>query len=160
VHVRPVAPTDAPHLQEMIRRTDPDDIRMRFLHAMKQLPDKLAARLSQIDYAREMAFLAIDESDGSVLGVSRLVADANNERAEYAVIVRTDWKGRGLGYALMNRLIEHARARGLHELFGDVLGENAPMLKMCRELGFQIAASADDRAICNVKLALAKTKAG
>jgi len=160
VHVRPVAPTDAPHLQEMIRRTDPDDIRMRFLHAMKQLPDKLAARLSQIDYAREMAFLAIDESDGSVLGVSRLVADANNERAEYAVIVRTDWKGRGLGYALMNRLIEHARARGLHELFGDVLGENAPMLKMCRELGFQIAASADDGAICNVKLALAKTKAG
>jgi acetyltransferase len=155
VHVRPVAPTDAPHLQEMIRRTDPDDIRMRFLHAMKQLPDKLAARLSQIDYAREMAFLAIDESDGSVLGVSRLVADANNERAEYAVIVRTDWKGRGLGYALMNRLIEHARARGLHELFGEVLGENARMLKMCRELGFAIAPSPDDRAICNVKLALA-----
>jgi len=154
VRVRPVAPTDAPHLQELIRRTDPDDIRMRFMHAMKQLPDKLAARLSQIDYAREMAFLAIDETDGAVLGVSRLVADANNERAEYAVIVRTDWKGRGLGYALMNRLIEHARARGLRELFGEVLGENTRMLKMCRELGFEVAPSPDDPAICNVRLGL------
>ena len=154
VDVRPVAPTDAPRLQEMIRRTDPSDIRMRFLHAMKQLPDKLAARLSQIDYAREMAFLAIDESDESVLGVSRLVADANNDRAEYAVIVRSDWKGRGLGYALMTRLIDHARARGLRELFGEVLTENAPMLRMCRELGFEVAPSPDDRHICNVSLTL------
>lgn len=155
IDVRPIAPTDAPRLQEMIRRTDPKDIRMRFLHAMKQLPDKLAARLSQIDYAREMAFLAIDEGDGSVLGVSRLVADANNERAEYAVIVRTDWKGRGLGYALMNRLIDHARGSGLKELFGEVLAENAPMLGMCRELGFRVKPSRDDQHICDVRLALA-----
>jgi len=154
VAVRPITPTDAPRLQEMIRRTDPGDIRMRFLHAMKQLPDKLAARLSQIDYAREMAFLAVDETDETVLGVSRLVADANNERAEYAVIVRTDWKGRGLGYGLMNRLIDHARSRGLTELFGEVLTENRAMLNMCRELGFSVKASKDDRNICDVRLAL------
>jgi acetyltransferase len=86
--------------------------------------------------------------------VSRLVADANNERAEYAVMVRTDWKGRGLGYALMNRLIEHARACGLDALFGEVLSENRPMLKMCRELDFKVVPSKDDHAICNVTLAL------
>ncbi len=94
----------------MIRRSDPGDIRMRFLHAMKELPGKLAARLSQIDYAREMAFVAIGEPDGGVVGVSRLAGDANNERAEYAVLVRSDWKGRGLGYGLMTRL-DRARAR-------------------------------------------------
>jgi acetyltransferase len=154
VAVRPIAPTDAPRLQEMIRRTDPEDIRLRFLHSMRQLPDKLAARLSQIDYAREMAFLAIDESDDAVLGVSRLVADANNERAEYAVMVRSDWKGRGLGFALMKRLIDHARASGLRVLFGEVLAENSRMLQMCRELGFQVVPSSEDRNICNVTLAL------
>jgi acetyltransferase len=155
VEVRPIEPTDAPHLQEMIRRTDPNDIRMRFLHMMKTLPDKLAARLSQIDYAREMAFVAVGEADGGIVGVSRLVGDANNERAEYAVMVRSDWKGRGLGYALMGRLIEHARERGLKELFGEVLAENQPMLEMCRALGFSIESNPDDRQICNVRLQLA-----
>lgn len=154
VEVRPIEPTDAPHLQEMIRRSDPSDIRMRFLHAMKELPGKLAARLSQIDYAREMAFVAIGGPDGGVVGVSRLAADANNERAEYAVLVRSDWKGRGLGYGLMTRLIGHARERGLKELFGDVLAENRPMLEMCRALGFTIESSPEDRQICNVTLKL------
>ena len=154
VDIRPIAPTDAPRLQDMISRTDPHDIRLRFLHSMQKLPDKLAARLSQIDYAREMAFVALDESDGSIVGVSRLVGDANNERAEYAVIVRSDWKGRGLGFALMNRLIDHARGRGLRELFGEVLAENSAMLAMCRELGFDVAASTGDRQIRDVTLTL------
>jgi acetyltransferase len=154
VEVRPIEPTDAPRLQEMIRRTDPNDIRMRFLHMMKELPDKLAARLSQIDYAREMAFVAVGEADGGIVGVSRLVGDANNERAEYAVMVRSDWKGRGLGYALMGRLIEHARERGLKELFGEVLAENHAMLEMCRGLGFSIESNPDDRQISNVRLHL------
>jgi acetyltransferase len=154
VSIRPIEPTDAPLLQEMIRRSDPKDIRMRFLHAMKELPDKLAARLSQIDYAREMAFIAIGEPADGVVGVSRLVGDANNERAEYAVLVRTDWKGRGLGYALMTRLIGHARDRGLKELFGEVLTENRAMLDMCRGLGFSIDSSPEDLQICNVRLKL------
>ena len=154
VQVRPVEPADAPRLQDLIRRTDPKDIRMRFLHAMKALPDQLAARLSQIDYAREMAFVASGGPDAGIVGVSRLVGDANNERAEFAVLVRTDWIGRGLGYALMRRLIGHARERGLRELFGDVLAENARMIEMCRTLGFAIASSAEDRRLCTVTLRL------
>ena len=154
VAVRPIEPSDAPRLQDMIRRTDPKDIRMRFLHTMKALPDKLAARLSQIDYAREMAFVASGGADEGIVGVARLVGDANNERAEFAVLVRSDWIGRGLGYALMRRLIGHARERGLRELFGDVLAENARMIEMCRTLGFSIASSPEDRQLCTVTLRL------
>jgi acetyltransferase len=69
-------------------------------------------------------------------------------------MVRSDWKGRGLGYALMGRLIEHARERGLKELFGEVLAENHAMLEMCRGLGFSIESNPDDRQISNVRLHL------
>ncbi|MCG8548346.1 MAG: GNAT family N-acetyltransferase, partial [Alphaproteobacteria bacterium] len=154
IPVRPILPTDGPHLQELIRRTNREDIRLRFLHAMKILPDALAARLSQIDYAREMAFVATEEADGGIIGVSRLAGDANNERAEFAVMVRSDWKGQGLGYALMVRLIEYARDRGLKELFGDVLAENRPMLTMCRELGFAVETTTEDPQLCTTALTL------
>jgi acetyltransferase len=138
VRVRPVRPPDAPRLQEMIQRSDLRDIRMRFLHAMKRLPDQLAARLSQIDYTREMAFVAVAPGTRDLVGVSRLAADPDGHSAEYAVFVRSDWKGRGLGRALMDRIIGYAGERGLGELFGEVLAENEPMLRMCRELGFRI----------------------
>ena len=166
VSVRPIRPADAPRLQEMIRRSEPADIRMRFMHAMKELPDKLAARLSQIDYAREMAFVAVEDGDqggqgnrgdavdGCIIGVSRLVSDANNDRAEYAVIVRSDWKGKGLSYGLMLRLIEHARERGLGTLFGEVLAQNRPMLEMCRHLGFEVRVNPDDPRLCDATLTL------
>lgn len=143
LRIRPVRPPDAPRLQDMIRRSDLRDIRMRFLHTMKRLPDQLAARLSQIDYTREMAFVAVEPGTRHLVGVSRLAADPDAHSAEYAVFVRTDWKGRGLGRALMNRIIEYARERGLGELFGEVLAENEPMLQMCRELGFRIERAAE-----------------
>jgi acetyltransferase len=155
VSVRPIRPTDAPRLKEMFRRADPKDIRMRFMHAMKELPDKLAARLSQIDYAREMAFVAFEGDGGDeAIGVSRLAADANNERAEFAVMVRTDWKGKGLGYGLMGLLIDHARARGLGELFGEILSENQPMIAMCKELGFTVKPMAGEPSISEAVLSL------
>jgi acetyltransferase len=125
------------------------------MHAMKELPDKLAARLSQIDYAREMAFVAFEGDGGDeAIGVSRLAADANNERAEFAVMVRTDWKGKGLGYGLMGLLIDHARARGLGELFGEILSENQPMIAMCKELGFTVKPMAGEPSISEAVLSL------
>jgi acetyltransferase len=113
---------------------------------MKTLPAPLAARLTQIDYDREMAIVATDTSgpEDELLGVVRIACDPDNERAEYAVLVRSDLKGRGLGYALMNRIIDYARRRGTGEIFGDVLRENAAMLNLCRELGFTAEAKADD----------------
>ena len=143
VRVRPIRPTDAPRLQEMIERSDLRDIRMRFLHAMKHLPDQMAVRLSEIDYDRDMAFVAVAPGTRKLVGVSRLAADPVGDSAEYAVFVRTDWKGRGLGRALMDRLIDYARGRELDALYSEVLAENDRMLRMCRELGFRIEHAAE-----------------
>jgi acetyltransferase len=111
----------------------------------------LAARLTQIDYDREMAFVAIapDDQDaairrGDILGVSRLAADPDNERAEFAVTVRSDFKGRGLGWSLMQELIGYATARGTGWLHGAVLRDNEHMIKLCRDLGFTLEDDPED----------------
>jgi acetyltransferase len=148
VHVRAIRPEDAPALQRLVERMDPEDVRMRFFMTMRELPQALAARLSQIDYDREMALVA--EGDDGIVGVARFASDPDRRRAEYAIAVRSDWKGHGLGYALLGRIIEVARARGIGELFGDVLQENHAMLKMNREHGFAIDAHPDDAALVRV----------
>jgi acetyltransferase len=84
----------------------------------------------------------------------RLIADPDNERAEYAVTVRSDWTGRGLGWLLMEHIIAYARKRGVSEIFGDVLAENASMLRICRELGFALEPLADDPAVTRAILKL------
>ena len=89
-----------------------------------------------------------------MLGVVRVHADANYERGEYASLVRSDMKGRGLGYLLMQLIIEYARSEGLTTIEGQVLSENATMLAMCRELGFEIRSDPQDLDACIVKLAL------
>jgi len=143
VRVRPVRPTDAPRLQEMIERSDHRDIRLRFLHSMKNLPDQMAVRLSNLDYDRDMAFVAVAPGTRKLVGVSRLAADVEGDGAEYAIFVRTDWKGRGLGRALMLRLIDYARDRMFGGLYSEVLAENDRMLRLCRELGFRIEYAAE-----------------
>jgi acetyltransferase len=124
---------------------------------MKALPQAMAARLSQIDYDREMALVADAPGSGTdgIVGVARFSSEPDRRRAEYAIAVRSDWKGRGLGYALLGRIIEAARARGIGELYGDVLQENQAMLKMNREHGFAIAAHPDDPALVRVTRRLA-----
>jgi acetyltransferase len=155
--VRPIRPEDEPAIHAMFRKLSPDAIRLRFFSAMRELPHHLAARLTQIDYDREMAFVAVPaapDSPAEVFGVSRLAADPDNERAEYAVLVRSDLVGRGLGHALMERLIAYARARGLGEIFGHVLRENAAMLDLARNLGFSADADTDDAAVVTTRLKL------
>jgi acetyltransferase len=142
ITLRPVRPEDEPLLQDLFAHMSSEDIRLRFFAPIRELGHSLAARLSQIDYDREMALLA--EHDGATLGVARYFADPDRLRAEYAVAVRSDWKGRGVGYVLMTRLIEVARQAGIGELVGDVLHDNQPMLDMCRELGFALAANSSD----------------
>ncbi len=157
VAVRPVRPEDKEGLKELVDRSAPEDIRFRFLHPMKRLPDQLAARLSQIDYAREMAFLAMwpeDDGHAHVAGVARLIANADQTEAEYAILLRQDLKGRGLGYTLMHRLIDYARTVGIATLYGDVLADNENMLTMCKELGFGVADLPGERGVKRVTLAL------
>jgi acetyltransferase len=100
-----------------------------------------------------MALLALH--DGVLLGIAHFFADPDRQRAEYAIAVRTDWKGRGVGYLLMSRLIDIARQSGIGELVGEVLPENAPMLQMCRALGFTIAPDSEDPAVLRVRKPLA-----
>jgi acetyltransferase len=114
----------------------------------------MIARFTQIDYARAMAFVALDKDQKELLGVARLVADPDYVTGEYAVMVRSDLKGTGIGWALMKQLIAYGEKEGLRELVGDVLANNHPMLEMCRALGFRISHDPEDRSICKVRLTL------
>ena len=156
VRLRPIRPEDEPRYEEFQKRVTAEDRRLRFFSSATDLSHKFLARLTQIDYAREMAFVAVQQDTGEFLGVSRFVADPDYTRGEYAIQVRSDLKGRGLGWQLMQHLIAYARAEGLKELFGSVLAENTTMLKMCRELGFSIQPDRDDANLRYVVLDLTR----
>ena len=132
--LRPIRPEDATELNKFFNQLTAEDVRLRFFAPIRELPANLRARLTQIDYDREMAFVLV--SGESLLGGARVMADPDNERAEFSVAVRSDLKGRGLGWMLMHRIIEYARGRGIGVLFGDMLCDNKIMIEMCRELGF------------------------
>lgn len=151
--VRPMRPTDDEALVAMARRCTPEDIRLRFFHMISAPDPELLARLTQIDYAREMAFVALDPRSQEILGVVRMHGDANGDTAEYAILVRSDQQGRGMGLRLMELIIAFARAEGYQALVGQVMADNAEMLAMCELLGFSISAS-DEGDIKNVRLAL------
>jgi acetyltransferase len=144
--LRPIRPEDAAAAIRYFGRLDPEDVRMRFFRPMRELSPALLARLTQIDYDREMAFVLLDRS-GDILGVSRLVADPDNVKAEFAVSVRSDLKGRGLGRLLMQRLIDYARTRGIGEIYGDVLEDNVMMLALAREMGCKVTGGARSGAV-------------
>ena len=155
--LRPIRAEDEPAMQQAFRKLDPQDIRMRFFAPMGQLTHEIAARLTQIDYDRELALVAIEPGDkgGETLrGVVRIIADPDNRRAEYAVIVDSAIKGQGLGRVLMERAIARARRRGIGEIWGDVLRENRRMLQLCDELGFRREAHPDEAGAVRVVLAL------
>jgi acetyltransferase len=155
LELRPILPEDAPALRAGFARLTAEEIRGRFFVPMKELPDVTAARFTQIDYEREMAFLLCDPGlPGStdLHAVVRLVADPDNRAAEFAIVVEKVLAGRGLGHLLMRRLIEYARSRGIGELWGDVLADNAAMRSLCRSLGF--VESASEAGVVRVRLLL------
>ncbi len=151
VLLRPVRPDDERLYAAFFARVSAEDARLRFFAPPPETSHRFLARLTQIDYAREMAFIALDIA-GSLLGVARLVADPDLERAEYAILVRSDLKGRGLGRALMAHLVRYGHAIGLREIHGDVLRDNQTMIAMCRELGFAVEANPEDATLVRVTL--------
>jgi acetyltransferase len=154
VFVRPIRPEDEPLIHEFLRHVTSHDLRLRFFAAMKEFSHEFIARLTQLDYARAMAFVAFDEATGDLVGVVRIHSDSIYESGEYAILLRSDLKGRGLGWALMQLIIEYARSEGLKAISADVLAENTVMLEMCRSLGFEVKSDPVERAICNVRRAL------
>jgi acetyltransferase len=156
--VRPVRPEDEPLYRPFFADVTPQDLRLRFFAPVKDFSHAFISRFTQIDYARAMAFIAIETATGKMLGVVRLHADANYETGEYAILVRSDLKGRGLGWLLMQLIIEYARAEGLKTIEGQVLSENTTMIAMCRELGFTVAADPNEPETVLVKLGLGETR--
>jgi len=158
IMLRPIRPEDETLYATFLAHVTQADLRLRLFAPHKDLSHKFLARLTQIDYAREMAFVALSKATGELLGVSRFAADPDYVRAEYAVLVRSDLKGRGLGWALMQQLIDYARTTGISEIFGSVLSENTNMLKMCRELGFSIEYEPGDLSQRRVRLVIAASQ--
>ena len=153
--VRPLRPEDEPLLHTFHARVTAEDLRLRFFAPIKDFSHVFLARLTQLDYARAMAFAALDGTTGEIMGVVRLHADANYEKAEYAILIRSDLKGRGLGWKLMELMISYARSEGLRQIEGQVLRENIMMLQMCAELGFEVA---DDPADATIKVVSLKLR--
>jgi acetyltransferase len=154
VFARPIRPEDEPLIHQLLRHVTLQDTRLRFFAPMKEFSHEFIARLTQLDYARAMAFVAIDEATNEMVGVVRIHSDSIYENGEFAILLRSDLKGRGLGWALMQLIIEYAKSEGLKGISGEVLQENAVMLQMCRELRFEVKTDPTDHAICNVTLKL------
>jgi acetyltransferase len=153
VLVRPVRPEDEPAVAAFFRAVVPEDLRQRFFAPVKEVPRVFIARLTQIDYARTIALIALDAA-GTVVGVVQLHRDVVGDAGEYAILLRSDRKGRGLGWRLMKTLIRLAKREGLRTITGQVLTENTTMLALCRELGFDVAPDPDDPGVRDVTLTL------
>jgi acetyltransferase len=152
VCVRPVRPEDEEIFLRFFQRVSDEDLRLRFFAPVRDFSHAFLARLTQMDYARAIAFVAIEAATGDMMGAVRLHADANHETGEYAILMRSDLKGIGLGWELMRLMIEWAKAEGLTMVEGQVLRENTTMLDMCRNLGFDIRSDPHDPDIKVVRL--------
>jgi acetyltransferase len=142
--LRPIRPEDAARHRQFLAQIAPRDLYTRFFTGIRELPEKDLAHLTQIDYDREMAFLAVGRDPAGaeeILGVARACADPDNHAAEFAVLVRSDLKGRGLGKLLMRKLLRYCGDRGTRELWGSVMADNDAMLHLARSLGFKVRGS-------------------
>ncbi|MBK7767900.1 MAG: acetate--CoA ligase family protein [Sulfuritalea sp.] len=144
--IRPIRPEDETALGDLLGSLDPEDARMRFFGTMRSLPRSQLARFTQIDYDREMALVAIERGSDGVersLGEVRTVADPDNAVADFAIVVRSDLKGLGLGRLLLASIIDYSRSRGTLELRGETLAGNLRMQHLAQDLGFRLKTGAD-----------------
>lgn len=153
--IRPIHPDDAEMLQGLVRSLSQESRYFRFASAMPELPTRMLARFTLIDYDREMALVAVVKErqvaeDGGeteterVIGVSRFITNPDGETCEFSLVVADDFAGRGLGSRLMTSIMDAARSKGLSTIIGLILVNNAPMLRLMASLGFHIATFAED----------------
>jgi acetyltransferase len=156
VTLRPIRPEDAAIEQAFVQGLSPETRHFRFMNTLRELTPQMLARFTQIDYDREMAFIATLGREGAEqeIGVVRYITNPDGESCEFALVVADEWQRRGLGRRLMTHLIEVARARGLREMIGHVLAENAAMLALVESLGFHSSESAEGPQVRRVSLAL------
>jgi acetyltransferase len=155
--LRPIRPEDEAQHRAFLEKMDPEDIRMRLFYSRRSIEHSELARLTQIDYDREMAFIAtrpLPEGGEETLGAVRAICDPDNDAAEFGVMVRSDLKGRGMGWLLMDRLVRYLREHGTRRIVGTVLRENHGMLGLAKRLGFTIEAHPQDPDLRHVELPL------
>jgi acetyltransferase len=146
VMLRPIRPEDLPAHAELMNRMTPQDLRLRFFGQVRQIHHHQMARLTQIDFDREMAFIASrtgKDGHAETLGVVRTITDPDNQRAELAVLVRSDMKGTGLGTMLMDKIIRYQKARGTGAVYAQIMAENSAMLRLALKSGFKRQRSED-----------------
>jgi acetyltransferase len=154
VTIRPIRPEDAEAHIAFLSRLSPQDLRYRFFNTVRELSREQVARLTQVDYDREIAFIATRDVQGDTIGVARLIGELDGRSGEFAVVVQPDMKGRGLGSVLMRRVIEWGRQKGWTEVVGPILSENSTMLDFIRRLGFTCRRMADDPGVMEARLQL------
>lgn len=152
--LRPLTVADATLYPDFLKDVTAEDLRLRFFAAMREVSDELIDKLVHYDPAHAMAFIAIEEASGRMLGVVRLHDDATAKKAEFAILLRSHLKGHGLGWLMMKHVIAYAKQKGLKAVHGQVLAENITMLFMCSKLGFHIVDDPDERGIKQVELLL------
>jgi acetyltransferase len=158
LRLRPIRPEDAARLTSFIAGLAPETARIGFFSPMRHLDASMIARLTQIDYDREMAFvLSREEEPERLIGVARLFSDPDNIRAEFTLAVASQFHRQGIGKLLMTRLIAYARARGTSEMFGDMQADNAAMRGLCAGIGFSLESR--DASTIRATLALARSNA-
>ncbi len=149
VVIRPIRPEDAELTQAFVRGLSEEAKYFRFMDAVSELSPAMLARLTQIDYTREMALLALTEVDGREveLGVARYAVNPDGDSCEFALVVGDAWQKQGIGHKLMGVLMDVARGKGIKVMEGEVLKSNRPMLKLVEGLGFRIEPHPEDDAV-------------
>jgi acetyltransferase len=149
VVIRPIRPEDAELTQEFVRNLSEESRYFRYMNSFHELSEAMLVRFTQIDYSREMALIAVrTEQEKEVeLGVTRYAINPDGESCEFALVVADSMRGTGLGLRLMVGLMDAARSKGLKIMEGEVLKNNASMLKLMKRLGFSIESSHEDESI-------------
>jgi acetyltransferase len=160
VEARPIRPEDAEMEQHFVKNLSESSRYFRFMNSVRELTPAMLMRFTQIDYDREMAFVAVRREEGGneQIGVARYVTDPDGKTCEFAVVIADAWQGKGLGRRMIEILIAVARSRGLETMVGYVLAANQPMLALCAKLGFLISDRPGDGAVKNATLRLAATR--
>jgi acetyltransferase len=146
VKIRPIRPEDVRMEQDFVKALSPESRYMRFMNTIREVSPAQLVRLTQIDYDREMAYVATIEVDGAEkeVGVVRYATSPDGESCEFAIVVADDWAGKGLARRLMGTLIDTARSAGLRYMHGDFLAENTRMLAFVASLGFVLSTHPED----------------
>lgn len=154
VLIRPLQASDSALYPDFFSDVTPQDMRLRFFAPVMHFDQAAIDHFTHYDPNTAMAFIALDQK-GRMLGVARLHDDEGGKGGEFAVLVRSRLKGQGLGWLLMQKIIDHAGIKKLATVHGEVLAENLTMLQMCRELGFGIADEPGEPGVKRVTLRLA-----